>query len=400
MADNTQNNADNVINNEADTIFIPNDIEGEKVNYIKYKVGMIRTVPENCCLVRVNRFTGKMTNKGGRGLKFMLPFISKSILVPTIDRSIDYKKIEYLTHDNIMANVDMALNLKIVDPVKYMMEGRHQLNQLSILTQSLLRVYIQHRNFDNISSGVCSLTEFDPRKEYETFEKNYGIKINRVLLKEVKLPKHLEKLYNDKVEEQKKKEAQREKLDAMKEEAEREAEIIKIKADAEAEKIKKIEQAKAEAYFNKMKEFVTYLQKNGIPADSIADLLKTQLVSENKNSQFFMGGNDYTRNTAAAISAANKQNNTSNNTINNLQASKVQQPKTNVERLLNELMLSVSLGILSTEVYQDIQASLQKPELVQKINNLNEESYQRLLNQLMATNNKSNEEDNKNIHRR
>lgn len=382
--------------NESDAIFIPSDIEGQRADYTTYKAGIFRTVPENCCLVRMNRFTGRLKNKGGSGLKFLLPFISKSILVPTIDRIIDYKKAEYNTLDGIKANVDIALNVKIVDPIKYMKVGKYQLNQLSILTQSLLRVYIQRRNFDDISSGVCPLSEFDLNKDYENFEDSYGIKINRVLLQEIKLPKDIEKLYNDKVEEKKKREAQQEKLAALKEDAEKNAEIIKIKAEAEAEKIIKIEEAKAKVYFSQLKNFIDYLKINGIPTDSIADILKTKLVSENKNSQIFVGGNDYTRNMAAAMSAASAQAKANSNNMN--AQNSLNSSLTNVEKLLNELMLNLSLGTITKEYYQSVENSLKNPELIKKINNLNEESYQRLLNQLIS--NQNNSQKNNNSHGR
>ena len=45
--------------NNAEAIFIPSDIEGDKTNYTQYKVGFYRSVPQNCVLVRRNRFTKK-----------------------------------------------------------------------------------------------------------------------------------------------------------------------------------------------------------------------------------------------------------------------------------------------------------------------------------------------------
>ena len=136
-------NENNVKLTSADAIFIPEGLSENLNDYKEYKVGLFRSVPANCYLVSVNRITGNVVNLGGQGLKITMPWITKTILVPNIDRTIDYPKADYLTRDHITASVDIALSVKITDPVKYMIKGKFQLEQLSQLTQSLLRVYIQ-----------------------------------------------------------------------------------------------------------------------------------------------------------------------------------------------------------------------------------------------------------------
>ena len=80
MAENKEKVIENL--SEADKIFIPADIDGDKTDYFDYKVKIFRTVPENCFLVKQNIFTGKRIFAGGRGFKSILPFY-KSILVPS-----------------------------------------------------------------------------------------------------------------------------------------------------------------------------------------------------------------------------------------------------------------------------------------------------------------------------
>lgn len=274
----------------ADAVFVPENISEDLSDYTVYKAGMFRSVPANCYLVSVNVFTGNVVNLGGQGLKFTIPVLTKTILVPNIDRTIDYPKADYLTSDHITAGVDIALSVRIVDPVKYVNKGKHQLEQLNHLTQSLLRVYIQRFKFESLSSGVCKLNEFDPNNDFRTFEDEYGIKINRVILKEIKLPADLQKQYDDVIEANKKKERQRIELEIKKEEARAKKEIALIEA---------------EMYLMKFKELVTYLKEQGLLNDEITEVIKMQMMSENQNASFFVGGNGMSQNIAAGVAAGN-----------------------------------------------------------------------------------------------
>lgn len=283
-------NENNVNLTKADAIFIPEDISENLNDYKEYKVGLFRSVPANCYLVSVNRITGNVVNLGGQGLKITMPWITKTILVPNIDRTIDYPKADYLTLDHITASVDIALNVKIVDPVKYMVKGKFQLEQLSQLTQSLLRVYIQRYNFDTLSSGVCELNQFDPRNRLRDFEEEYGIKINRVILKEIKLPADLQKQYDDVIEANKKRERQKIELETKKDDARARKEIAMIEA---------------EMYLMKFEKLVAYMHQQNIPVSTIAEVIKTQIMSENQNAAFFVGGNGMSQNVAAGVAAGN-----------------------------------------------------------------------------------------------
>lgn len=280
----------NVKLNNANAVFIPENIDGDISDFTEYKVSLFRTVPDNCSLVTINTITGKIVNKSGSGLKFTLPYITKSILVPTIDRVIDYPRANYLTLDHITAGVDVALNVKIVNPAKYVKNGKYQLEQLSVLVQSLLRVYIQSLEFALISKGSCSLDEFDPEAELRTFESRSGIRVNGVLLKEVKLPADLQKQYDDAIEAKKRREKQFIDLEAKKDEALARREIAQVDADV---------------YVMKYEKLITALKAQGIPSEGIANLIKTQMISENANASFFVGDNDTAKNIGAGVAAGN-----------------------------------------------------------------------------------------------
>lgn len=370
--------------NKADAIFIPSDIQGDKTDYTEYKVGFYRTVPANCALVRKNRITGKiylvssMDRNGdiiGGGFKLMPPFITKSIFVPIIDRTIDYPRADYETADGIKANIDIALKVKISDPVSYLTEGKHQLNQLNILTQNLLREFIKHKEYDALTSGRIDINEFDPviagqnggiaQSAYQDFEKRYGIRIESVQLKRIKLPEKLQRLYDDKKEEEKKREAQLVKLEAEKERAKAEAEIIRIKADAEAEKNKKLMAARIEG-----------LKQSGVTEERISQELSTIIASDNPHASVIVGGssrsNEIATGVAAGAAAAQKQN---NNT-------RVDKQISHVQTLLNMVEAAILIGNLSDDAlvsYKDLRKELhENQKLIDVINGMNEEQFKQI----------------------
>lgn len=385
---------------EADNIFIPKDFDnnGSFEDYAEYKVGFYRVVPENCVLISVNRFTGKVINRGGAGFKLMPPFITKSILVSTVDRTIDYDKISYLTQDGIMANFDIALVVKITDPVKYITSGKQQLDQLKVITNRLLRIYAKNRDYDVLSQGACKLSDFDPKNELKAFKDNYGIEINKVIFKEVTLPKDLQRAYDNRKMEEENKKAQKIRLDAEKDKAETEAEILKIKAQAEAESIRIKETAAAEVYVKKMEQLILALRKNNIPDEGIAEYLKTIIVSE-KGNAIFMGGNDQSSTIAKGVAAGNVA---SRNRNNNSQPNIV--PKTNSEKLLELLKTTEDMGIQLNNQLLTLQKALQTdPQFRQNVDNRSEEEYKTILlpiiNKYMAIDNSRTDNEDENITR-
>lgn len=343
---------ENIDVNSADAIFIPSNIEGDKTDYTEYKVGWHRSVPANCALVRMNRFTGKLSlvsgvdhqgNVIGGGFKLMPPFISKSIFVPIIDRTIDYPKASYLTYDNIYANVDIVLKVRITDPVKYLMYGKFQLSNLNTLTQNLLRAYVKIKKFDELSVGRISLDDFTVIKTreadrngndifkivdsgaYKDFEEKYGISVQSIQLKDIKLPDDLQKLYDDKKEEEMKKDAQKIRLEAEKEKAEAEARMMDIRTEAEVRRARQMAGAPIQG-----------LKDNGISAQAIE---KNVGMFGAKNSVFIGGnGNDTVKDVAAGVVAGNAAMGTNN-----------EQNESNSQRLIDLIEFSINSGMVAED---------------------------------------------------
>ena len=122
------------------------------------------------------------------------------------------------------------------------------------------------------------------------FENDYGIKVTKVIFKEVKLPVELQKQYDDVIEAQKRREKQLVDLEAKKDEALARKGIADLDADA---------------YLVRYEKLIKYLRSEGIPNEGIAELIKTQMISDNANASFFVGDNAVAKNIAAGVAAGN-----------------------------------------------------------------------------------------------
>ena len=379
---------------DADSIFVPKNFEGDRSDYTELKVGFYRKVPKNCALVKVNRFTGEISlvsdrdrsgNIIGGGFKIMTPIVSSSIFVPIIDRTIDYPVVSCLTALNVDAEVDIALNVRIVDPKKYIKEGRYQLKQLYIKTMSLLREYIKQRKFNEISVGRVELNDFDPRIEYtdgtfdpsvyDEFEKKYGIRILSVELKSCKLPEDLRKVYNDKAEEEQRRRAQQVRLKAEQEKAENDAKIREIEAKAKAKVIKTEEKAR----LNAAEEAVNFAKNNGLSKDATDDTARVMMARGSNNSILSIstgGGNaSNAGDFAAAMKATNIGVSGNNTTFNS-----------NADRLIAELKNCVALGVFSLESFETIVDNLNNnSEFRNALNSSSETVYNLYLKNILES---------------
>lgn len=399
--------------NNAEAIFIPSDIEGDKTNYTQYKVGFYRSVPQNCVLVRRNRFTKKLytvneidsrhpdeyddngkIKKYGQfktgGFHLMPPFITESIFVPVIDRTIDYPKAEYYTEDGIAANVDIALKVRIVDPENYLKFGKHQLDQLNVLTQNLLIEYIKNKNFHELSSGRINLDEFDKPtpgqnggvKEgaYKDFAKRYGIEVKSVQLKSIKLPEKLQKLYDDKIEEEKKREAQEVRLKAETQRVEAEANMAAIRGRGAAEEYKLMEQAKIDMSIKELKQIQSILSTDSMSDSEKVDMMKTVFAAKNGTYLHFggMNGNSTNANIAQGIVAGNVASEKIKEKANEKKLS-------NSERLLQQIDLLINTGLEPDEYLKDLQKSI-KPggNLKSRVDALSETDYKNFADQILS----------------
>ena len=270
--------------------------------FTNYEVKLFRMVPENAKLVCQNRITGKVIVKN-KGFHFILPWY-RSKLVNITKTTIDYPKEKYLTRDGIYVEVDPAMTVRIVDPVKYEFKNVNPLQELGVLTKDVIRSFIAGKDAKELIGTNFSIEKKDPSRLFADFEERTGLHISHLFFKNVELPKELVDDYEKaKTQELENKRAIAE-AKSKKEQAEINAQAERIKADAEAYREKVRLQATIEV-----------LKEKGYEKEAL-EILKTSLIAGSKASIIANLGNgtgsmsDTAVNTAALLDALQKQSNT------------------------------------------------------------------------------------------
>ena len=362
---------------EMDKLFVPQDLDGnlELGDFVSYKssIKFWRNVPSNCRLVLENRFTGNIS------FNFVSPIFYRTILVPgpELEGVKTFNNVKCLSKDKIELGVDLTLSMSIVDPAKYVKQGKHQLSQLSSIVNRLLRVYVANKKFDDLVVSKCDVDMFDKTGELDDFTDKYGIQFNKIIFEKIELPERLKKLYNDAAEEEQRKNAQSVRLKAELEKAESDAKISDIHADAESKKISKLGEAKTKSLIYKLNNLRDTLIEKGVSDGEIDELIKTIFMAENGNAAFFVGGNDIAKNVGAGVAAGRSY--TSKENVNSEPMKKI----SNSEKLLRDLQLRMSLNRFSKESYDEVESLLKNPETREHINSLDKDGYNNLLNQLV-----------------
>lgn len=368
---------------EMDKLFVPQDLDGnlDLGDFVSYKSGVKfwRSVPSNCRLVLENRFTGEISFKSGAGLKFVPPIFYRTILVPgpELEGVKTFNGVKCLSRDKIELSVDLTLSMSIVDPAKYVRQGKHQLSQLSSIVNRLLRVYVANKRFDDLVTDECDIDLFDKNGELDDFADQNGIQINKVIFEKIELPERLKKLYNDAAEEEQRKKAQSVRLKAELEKARSDAQITDIHAEAESKKISKLGEAKTKSLIYKLNNLRDTLIEKGVSNEEIDEMIKTIFMSENGNASFFIGGNDTAKSVGAGVAAGRNYSPRLN------QNPESDRKVSNSERLLNDLKLRMSLNRFSKESYDEVESLLRNSETKGRIDSLDRDGYNSLLNQLI-----------------
>ena len=384
MADNTNNEAD--VSNEADVraklseaekIFVPEDLDKTRTitDFTEYKAKFFRTVPENCVLVKKSRIRQKIRIAGGSfnfeipfigkifrinrnkiGLKVTLPFLTTGILVSQVDRTIDYQVFDCKTADGINASIDIAVVVRISDPLKYMNGGKEQLKHLHSKIQELLKNYAAQKEFEDLEHDSIDISAFDPDGHLEHFNNLYGISVKGIINKSVKLPENLQKIYDNKVEEMKKREAQEERLKALIEKAEAEGKVSKMKSGVDIENLIKL---------------VNALLEQGVPMEEITKYLNIKTASD-KGNAVFMNGDSASSNVAMGVAAGSAFTQRVNSGAQQNNLSNSQRLMKSIEQYLN---MGINLNQGAMNLYQNLQTD---QNLRETIDNFTAEDYKRI----------------------
>lgn len=400
MSENTKNSqAINDISrdqlSEMDRIFVPKDLDDNLLfkdfqNYKKCGVKFWRSVPSNCRLVTENIFTRKPKFIDGTGFRLIPPLFTRTILVPgpELEGIKTFKDVKCLSKDKIEIGVDLSLSMSIVDPVKYIRKGKHQMEQLSSIVNRLLRIYVANQNFDTLVASECSISKFDLNKNLDNFTQENGIKVNKVIFEKAELSEELKKSYNDAAEEEQKRKAQEIKNKAALEKAENDAKIKEIELQLNRKEVAMLHEERNKAFIQKLTQSIDVLKSRGIPTDKIADSLYPLIASENESSTFIVGGNGQASDIAAGVAAGNRYSRKFDGMKDNSSDTRKTSKISNFDRFMQEINSQFMDGKITEEDYKDFlklfkvedkDAKRRNEDAIAQINAMSEEEYRNFL---------------------
>lgn len=302
--------------------------------YKTYITKIYRVIPKNCALIIRNKFNGKRVKVKTGGFAFVAPW-SEAKLVLLAIRNIDYEKFEVDTADDLQVLVDLAISVRVVDPIKYEYAHQNIEQELKVRIYSAIRVLIRKAKFEELSQKHFELPRndinmdprfiqaggkiyykdsvykdekgiwrgqeisgfdqelFNIRRELNEFAEEFGLEVVSLRNKEVQQSEEMQKAYDELVRMRREGQA---KLEA--------AELAKQRAQIDAERIRIEEDANNYRYAN----FVNSLRASGLSDEEIQQHLHAYIIANGQS-----GIASETASTASAVAAGLNAANQANN---------------------------------------------------------------------------------------
>lgn len=239
---------------------------------------------------------GRFHKKADTGIHFLVPFIdSLSRRIDLRERAEDFPPQPVITKDNVTIQINTIVFYQITDPVRYVFEIANPISAIENLTATTLRNIIGDLDLDETLTSR-DLINSKMRVILDEATDKWGIKVNRVELKDIVPPKDIQ------ISMEKQMRAERErresilqaegdkassilraegnkqsailnaeaKKEAMVREAEGEKESRILMAQGEAESIRQIAQAKAEGEATIIKNVFQAMKESDIDDNMLA----------------------------------------------------------------------------------------------------------------------------------
>jgi len=135
---------------------------------------------------------GSIEGARGPGLFFVLPFIDNVIRVDLRTISFDIPPQEILTKDSVTVSVDAVIYYKIVDPVLSVIGVENASASTRLLAQTTLRNTLGTKTLAGIL-GEREQISLEMKQFIDAATDPWGIKVERVELKDVRLPQSMQR---------------------------------------------------------------------------------------------------------------------------------------------------------------------------------------------------------------
>jgi regulator of protease activity HflC (stomatin/prohibitin superfamily) len=175
----------------------------------------------------VFRFGRVRTEIRGPGLHFIIPIADRMVKVTMQTVVLGVPAQGAITRDNVTVTVDAVIYFRVVDPVKALVNVRDYPNAVSQVSQTSLRAVIGRADLDTLLSDQEQINEQLKSVIDAPTEGPWGLRIERVELKDISLPETMKRSMSRQAE------------------AERERRARVIAADGEFQASQKLSQAAA-----------------------------------------------------------------------------------------------------------------------------------------------------------
>lgn len=273
-------------------------------DYKGFKFKLFRVVPENVAVIRKGWITGRITVKGS-GLRFFPWYDTK--LISVASKNIDFPPEEFKTNDGIMVKIDIAATIKVVDPYKFETRGLNPLQELAVVTKSVIRNFVESLDAKDLTKDIKKLDSIYQDRRFIRFEHKYGIRITDIQFENIELPNSLKADYEKTLMQENENKRRIAEAEANKKIADLEAEKIKIKGAAEAE-------ARAQLQNIPLEQLFSLLEKSGMTNEQINSFINGYIYANSPNGKVVNIVGNNTNNssmpeTIASVEAAQYGNN-------------------------------------------------------------------------------------------
>lgn len=167
---------------------------------------------------------GKYVGTRGPGLYFLIPIIERAIKVELRVFNLPIERQELISSDNVPVQVNAVVWAHVVDPVKSVLQIEDVRQSIQQLAATQLRVTLGQYSLDSILKNQDTIAA-KMKTQIDTLTEQWGVQITSVEMKNIEIPKSMQRVMAQEAE------AGREKLARL------------IKADAELEASRKFAEA-------------------------------------------------------------------------------------------------------------------------------------------------------------
>lgn len=239
---------------------------------------------------------GKFNKKADTGVHFLIPFLDRmDYVIDLRENVVDFPPQPVITKDNVTMQIDTVVYFQVTDPVRYVFEISNPISAIENLTATTLRNIIGELDLDETLTSR-DLINTKMRTILDEATDKWGIKVNRVELKNIMPPQDIQVAMEKQMRAERERresilqaegnkaasilqaegekqsailraEAQKE---AMLREAEGEKQSRILRAQGEAESIRQIAQARAEGEATIIKNVFQAMKESDIDDNMLA----------------------------------------------------------------------------------------------------------------------------------